>query len=65
MKSLIITPSGKKEFEIVLTLLSDFGKERKLLSLEDDEEISFAFLMNVADSTKEAISKVVTKKTVR
>ncbi len=65
MKSLIITPSGKKEFEIVLTLLSDFGKERKLLSLEDDEEISFAFLMNVEDSPKEVTGRVVTGKTVR
>lgn len=65
MKSIVITPTDKMEFEISFSLLNEFGKDRKLLSLDDDEEISFAFLMNVADSTKEAISKVVTKKTVR
>ena len=65
MKSLVITPSDKKEFEIAFSLITEFGKDCKRMTLEDDEEISFAFLMNVVDSTKEATNKVVTKKTVR
>ena len=64
MKSIVIKPCDNKEFEVVFALITEFGKDRKRMTLDDDEEISFAFLMNVADSTKEAISKVVTKKTV-
>jgi biopolymer transport protein ExbD len=63
MKSIIIKPRDSKEFEIAFSLISEFGKDRKQMTLEDDEEISFAFLMNVADSAKEATSKVVMKKT--
>lgn len=63
MKSVIIKPRDSKEFEIAFSLISEFGKDRKLMTLEDDEEISFAFLMNVADSAVEATSKVVMKKT--
>jgi hypothetical protein len=47
MKTVNIVPRDKKEFDKALLLIMEFGKERKLLSLEDDEDISFAFLMNV------------------
>lgn len=65
MKSIIIKPCDNKEFEIVFALITEFGKDRKRMTLEDDEEISFAFLMNDADSTKEVISKVASQKTTR
>lgn len=63
MKSIIIKPRDKKEFDEALSLLPDFGKERNRLSLEDDDEIGFAFLMNVADLAKEGAGKVINKKT--
>jgi len=47
MKIVNIVPRDKKEFDKALLLIMEFGNERKLLSLEDDEDISFAFLMNV------------------
>jgi len=47
MKTVNIVPRDKKEFNKALLLIMEFSKERKLLSLEDDEDISFAFLMNV------------------
>ena len=65
MKSIIIKPCDNKEFEVVFALITEFGKDRKRMTLEDDEEISFAFLMNVADSPKEVTGKVVTGKTGR
>jgi len=60
---MIIKPRDSKEFEVAFSLIREFGKERKLITLEDDEEISFAFLFNVVDSPKEDISKTVVKKT--
>lgn len=63
MKSIIIKPRDSKEFEIAFSLISEFGKDRKRMTLQDDEEISFVSLMNVEDSVEEATSKVVMKKT--
>jgi hypothetical protein len=62
MKSVIIKPSDKKEFDAAISFLKEFGKERKRLSLEDDVEISFAFLMKETDSTKEIADKNAKKK---
>jgi len=45
MKSLIINPSNEKEFNSTLSQLSEYGKERNLLTLEDDDTIGFVFLM--------------------
>lgn len=65
MKSLIITPRDKREYESAFSLLAEFGKERNRLSLDDDEEISFAFLMKDAESIEEFADKSFPKKSPR
>ncbi len=65
MKSIRITPRNKKEFDIAFSLIVEFGKERNRLSLEEDDDISFAFLMKDTDSVKEDVGKVVAKKIAR
>lgn len=65
MKSIRITPRNKKEFDIAFSLIVEFGKERNRLSLEEDDDISFAFLMKDTDSVKEDAGKVVAKKIAR
>jgi len=62
VKSIVIKVIDKKEFEIVFSLMTEFGKDSKRLSLQDEEEISFAFLMNMTDRMKEVAGKIVTKK---
>jgi hypothetical protein len=61
MKSVIIKPIDKKEFDVAFSFLKESGKERKHLSLEDDVEIGFAFLMKETDITKEIADKNVKK----
>jgi hypothetical protein len=61
MRSVTIIPRDKKEFDTTLSLLIDFGKDRNLLTLEDDENISFAFLMKKQDVSVEVPAKVSSK----
>ncbi len=61
MKSIVIKPFDNKDFEKAFSLLTEFGKEPKLHALKDDE-IGFAFLMNVVDTTKEVAGKGIIKK---
>jgi hypothetical protein len=46
MSSLIINPSTEKDFETALTLLTEFGKNSRPISMEQNEVTSFIFLMN-------------------
>ena len=50
---------------MAFSLLVEFGNDRKALSLEEDEEISFAFLMKDKESTREIVGKVDIKKLAR
>jgi hypothetical protein len=54
MKSIVISPRTKKEFETTFSLVQEFSKGRNLFSLKDDDTISFAFLIN-AGSDAEAV----------
>ncbi len=45
MKSIYIIPRDKKEFSVALTCVIEFSRERKRLSLSEDENIGFSFLM--------------------
>lgn len=65
MRSVTIIPRDKKEFNTVFSLLIDFSKERNLLTLEDDDTISFAFLMKEKDESVEVPVKVSAKKSDR
>ncbi|MCU0369544.1 MAG: hypothetical protein MUF39_12010 [Cyclobacteriaceae bacterium] len=46
MSSLIINPSTEKDFETALNLLTEFGKNSRPMSMEQNEVTSFIFLMN-------------------
>ncbi len=61
MRSVTITPHDKKEFHTAFSFLIDFSKERNLLTLEDDDTISFAFLMKEKDVSVEIPAKVSAK----
>lgn len=65
MKSITIAPRNQKEFYVAFNLLTEFGKERKRLSLDDDDDISFAFLMKESENTKEDAGNVFVKKSKR
>jgi hypothetical protein len=60
MKSVFINPRDKKEFDKSFSLLIEFGKERKRLTLDDDDDISFVFLMQSSDEVVH--EKVFSKK---
>jgi len=62
MKSLRVFAKNAKEFQTALAMLNDYGKDRKRLSLEDDEDISFVFLVNVDDRHANTNLKVTSAK---
>ncbi len=62
MKSIIIKPRDSKEFEMAFSSISDFAKDHKRMTLADDDEISFVCLVNVANSTLNALTNVISKK---
>ncbi len=65
MKSVLINPRDKKEFDKAFSLLIEFGKERKRLTLDDDDDISFVFLMKSGDEVFHVEEKVISKKSTR
>jgi hypothetical protein len=65
MRSVIITPHYKKEFDLAFSLMIEFGRERKRLSLDDGGDISFVFLMKEIDNPKEVSGKIIAKKIMR
>jgi hypothetical protein len=65
MRSVTIISRDKKEFHTAFSLLIEFGKERNLLTLNDDDDISFAFLMKEKNDSVEDPVKVSAKKSDR
>ena len=65
MKSIFTIPRDKKEFEKAFSLLIEFGKERKLLTLDDDDEISFAFLLKTGSIVSQTQEKDISRKSSR
>jgi len=62
MKSLVIHPRNKKEFDSALSSLPEFGRGRNLLTLEDDDSICFVFLMKAKDAAEEtSVSSAIKK----
>lgn len=62
MKSVIVNPRNEKEFELAFSLMKEFSKDQKSLSLDEGDHIGFAFLMNKTQQVKETPVKVITKK---
>lgn len=65
MKSLFINPRDKKEFDKSFSLLIEFGKERKRLTLDDDDDICFVYLMKSGDEVNHVEEKIISKKSAR
>ena len=65
MKSVFIIPRSKKEFDKALSLLIDYGKERKHITLEEDDDLSFAFLMKAEEEGTQVLEKINLNKSVR
>jgi hypothetical protein len=51
MSSLIINPSNEKDFETALSLLTEFGKNSRPISMDQSEVTSFVFLINNKSNT--------------
>lgn len=62
MRSVIVTPDTKKQFDSAFTLLIEFGSRQKRFSW-DDEDFNFAFLKKEKESVNEA-GKVISKKPI-
>jgi hypothetical protein len=62
MKSINIVPRDREEFDMAFSLLTKFCEERILLSLEEDEDIIFAFLIRHKEESAQVPVKVIEKK---
>ncbi|MEY4931638.1 MAG: hypothetical protein RI909_2362 [Bacteroidota bacterium] len=62
MKSIIVNPRNEKEFESAFSLMKEFSKDQKSLSLDEGDDITFAFLMNKSEKTNDVPAKVITRK---
>jgi len=65
MRSVLITPHNKVEFDLAFELLTDFADGRRPLSWEGKGEIGFAFLMKEKENINTVTEKVESKKTIR
>ena len=63
MKSVMIIPRSKQEFNVAFSLSVDFSKERKRFSWEESKDTGLVFLMKESDG--KAITKSIpVKKTI-
>jgi hypothetical protein len=62
MKSVYIHTHDKKEFDKAFSLLIEFDNERKPLTLDEDDDIGFVFLLKIKDDSALVQEKLVSKK---
>ena len=61
MKSIVITPKSKSEFEFVSNLVKKLGLASKTLSLEDKVDAGLGILMGQADRSSKVKKSTVLK----
>lgn len=61
MKSIVITPKSKSEFEFVSSLVKKLGLASRTLSLEDKEDAGLGILMSQADRSSTVKKSTVLK----
>jgi len=61
MKSIVITPKNKSEFEFVSSLVKKLGLASRTLSLEEKEDAGLGILMSQADRTSTVQKSTVLK----
>jgi hypothetical protein len=62
MRSVYIHTHNKKEFDKAFSLLIEFDKERKMITLKDDEDIGFVFLLKFKEDSALLQEKILSKK---
>jgi len=65
MRSVVITPHSKEEFELAFELLTEFADGRRPLAWEGKGDIGFAFLLKDKGSINAEAENAESKKTVR
>jgi hypothetical protein len=58
MRTVIITPRDKREFDLAFGLMIESGKERKRQLVDERDDIGFCFLMQESHRSKEVDDKV-------
>ena len=61
MKSIVITPRNKSEFEFVSSLVKKLGLASRTLSLEDKEDAGLGILMGQADRSSTVKKSTILK----
>ncbi|MBK8292730.1 MAG: hypothetical protein IPK96_19155 [Flammeovirgaceae bacterium] len=62
MKSVIITPRNKDEFQFVTDLFISLNVADKKLSITDTENLGLAILMQESDRSKNVSEKIILRK---
>jgi hypothetical protein len=62
MKSVIITPRNKEEFQFVTDLFISLNVADKRLSIADTENLGLAILMQESDRSRNVSEKIILRK---
>ena len=62
MKSIVITPKNRSEFEFLSNLFHKLGLSTKTLSEEEKEDIGLSLLMREVDRNKKVKESTILKK---
>jgi hypothetical protein len=61
MKSIVITPRNKSEFEFVSNLVKKLGLAAKTLSIEEKEDLGLGLLMREVDRNSKVKKSTILK----
>ncbi|MDZ7645963.1 MAG: hypothetical protein U5K54_01600 [Cytophagales bacterium] len=64
MKSVIITPCNREEFQFVTDLFIKLNVADKKLSIADEENLGLAILMQESDRSKNISEKIILRKNI-
>ncbi len=62
MKSIVITPKNRSEFELLSKLFRKMGISSKTLTEEEKEDIGLSLMMREADRSKKVSKETILKK---
>jgi len=62
MKSIVITPKSRTEFEFVLNLVKKLGLTSKTLSIEEKEDLGLGLMMKDVDRKAKVKKSTILKK---
>ena len=62
MKSILVTPKSRKEFEFLFGLLNKLGVSSRTLTIDEMEDLGMSLLMKQADRSKKVSRESVMRK---